>query len=76
MKPEDLTTEQKEIKLTDEQLEAASGGIGGSSPADVDFACPQCESTNVWIGYRSFEEYIHCRCNDCGYKWEIPYYPG
>ena len=67
MKPEDLTAGQKETRLSHEQIKAASGGAGGSSPTDLEFVCPACESTNVW--YHDFGVYADCRCRDCGYQW-------
>ncbi len=70
MKPEDLTAEQKEIKLPDEQFEAASGGTGESSPTNGEFTCPQCWSTNVW--YHDWGGYVECSCRDCGCEWKIP----
>ena len=71
MKPEDLTAEQKETKLSDEQLEAASGGTGGSGPTNYQFTCPKCGSTNV--DFFDAGGYIECTCKDCWYKWGIPY---
>ena len=68
MEPEDLTAEQK-TELTDEQIKAASGGTGGSSPA---LSCPSCGSTD--IGFLPLGEgFYECRCNNCGYEWEYPY---
>jgi hypothetical protein len=70
MKPEELTVEQK-TELTDEQIKAASGGTGGSSPAN-ELSCPSCGSTN--IGFLPLGEgFYECRCNNCGYEWEYPY---
>ena len=71
MKPEDLNAGQKEIKLADEQLEAASGGTGESSPAN-EFYCPSCGSTDVSSEYLG-EGFYECSCHKCGYKWEFPY---
>ena len=71
MKPEELTAEQEEIKLTDKQIEAASGGTGGSSPAN-EISCPSCGSTDVSFAPLG-EGFYECRCNKCGYEWEYPY---
>ena len=65
MKPEDLPAEQKEVKLTDEQFESASGGTDGYTPT---FTCPQCGSTNVWYYYEG--DRFDCRCQDCGFEWQ------
>ena len=70
MKPDELTAEQKEIKLTDEQLKAASGGTGDTP---IGFTCPKCGSTNV--ATVNYGEYLSVTCKDCGYEWYIPFYP-
>ena len=56
------------IKLTDEQLEAVSGGCftrGG---------CPKCGSENITEKYHDggySGEYYTCKCKKCGYSWNI-----
>ena len=67
MKPEDLTAEKKEIKLADEQLEAVSGGTGGSSRIGPRFVCRKCGSTDVQ--YEDCGGCADCRCQNCGYHW-------
>ena len=60
------------IELTDEQLEAVSGGsciTGGR--------CPQCNSDQVeiyeWNKYENYEYkgvWQNKKCKSCGYKWD------
>ena len=54
------------VTLTDEQLEAVSGGCGRKSK------CPKCGSTNVKSqGYLIDEFEPILECKDCGYKeWD------
>ena len=60
------------VELSDEQLEAVSGGCGSKSSK---VKCAQCNSENVEIyghGHKLFVnvDYDKWRCNDCGYTWE------
>ena len=69
---EELLTLAKEegIELTDEQLEAVSGG--GCFSKDK---CPKCGSTKLegWFedtpGYGDDVTDHHLRCKKCGYEW-------
>ena len=71
MKPEELSAEQK-TELTDKQIEAASGGADGSSPANEYMECASCGSTDTCSEYLGGGFY-ECYCRKCGYKWEYPY---
>ena len=46
------------VELTDEQLEAVSGGWTGKT-------CPNCGSDNVTLA----NNVVDYRCYDCGYEW-------
>ena len=56
------------IELTDEQLEAVSGGSICSTPT---FTCPECGSTKV--SAYSQTSPVHklwvCDCKKCGHRW-------
>ena len=53
------------IELTDEQLEAVTGGCSG-----VD-SCPRCGSKNLWTKRHSNVDpsWYDVVCRDCGYTW-------
>ncbi len=60
------------VQLSDEQLEAVSGG--GCIGRDPE--CPECGSKNYKTTYRKQEAsaggyvtYTDFRCKDCGHKW-------
>jgi len=56
------------IELTDEQLEAVSGGCSKET-----IHCPNCGSTNLTkrpIGFAHRVSGYRITCNDCGTKWE------
>ena len=56
------------IELTDEQLEAVSGGCSKAT-----IHCPNCGSTNLTkrpIGFAHRVSGYRLTCNDCGTKWE------
>ena len=64
--------QQEGVELTDEQLEAVSGGCGNERQLGP---CPQCESMNFdsefdsempksRCGYR-------CKCRECGFTWDV-----
>lgn len=53
------------IELTDEQLEAVSGG--GCS--FLDYKCPQCHRKNISTLRQEAAYGSDYRCNDCGYTW-------
>jgi transposase-like protein len=61
---------QEGIQLTDEQLEAVSGGICTSTPT---FVCPQCGSSNIKTKYNenSIAEWWNNTCQDCGKVWIV-----
>lgn len=52
---------QEGIELTDEQLEAVSGGN-----CLTDFDCPKCNGT---IDASSCDDYYNYTCPHCGYKF-------
>ena len=62
------------IELTDEQLEAVSGG-GCFSPE----RCPRCKSdqlcTEIWKNWDENGNYIgkwqNRKCKSCGYTWDV-----
>jgi len=58
------------IELTDEQLEAVSGGICTSTP---DFTCPKCGSKKIKTRYNenSIAEWWNNTCQDCGHVWIV-----
>ena len=52
------------IELTDEQLEAISGGCSGVE------CCPKCGSKNLCtMRAPMFETYYDVYCRDCHYRW-------
>lgn len=55
------------VALTNEQLEAISGGsICNSAPSK----CPVCGSKNISaVERRKARYYYDCKCKDCGYEW-------
>ena len=58
------------ITLTDEQLEAVSGGFCTSTPS---FTCPKCGSTNIESEHRNnhIRKYWANTCKDCKYYWSV-----
>ena len=61
------------IELTDEQLEAVSGG-----GCAVLARCPRCNSDQVdtyeWDKYENYEykgKWQNKKCHSCGYVWDI-----
>ena len=60
------------VELNDEQLEAVSGGCGGS-----EIKCPKCGSSNIKIvsqqdiksQFTAGETVTNYRCLDCNHKW-------
>ena len=59
--PEEIVAlaQEEGVELSDEQLEAVSGGWTGSD-------CPNCGSDNTgWDIFEGFENF----CGDCGYRW-------
>ena len=57
------------IELTDEQLEAVSGGCFSSSGK-----CGKCGSTDISETYHNrgyAGEYYTCKCRKCGHTWNI-----
>ena len=55
------------IELTEEQLEAVSGGCGG----DKEIKCPECFYTSSTVEHWDNRYY---RCNNCGHVWLKPEY--
>ena len=60
------------VQLSDEQLEAVSGGCGGKS------GCPKCGSKNlketrryekITEGGGTSSKHVDFECKDCGHKW-------
>ena len=52
------------VQLSDEQLEAVSGGgCGFSFPKK----CPECGSKQITATQKHFMEF---KCEDCGHKWQ------
>ena len=65
---------QEGIELTDEQLQAVSGGGACSVISDVGdvinpFDCPKCGSNNVE------KDGNKCTCKKCGHSWTETYIP-
>ena len=61
------------IELTDEQLEAVSGGACAGFTR-----CPRCNSdqveTYVWDKWENYEykgKWQNKKCSSCGYTWDI-----
>ena len=56
------------IELSDDQLEAVSGGMCTSTP---EFCCPNCgKSGGIGAYVTTWTIYYDCRL--CGYTWETP----
>jgi len=60
---------QEGFELTDEQLEAVSGG--GLCYSTPTFTCPECGSTNVSACSQSGPARMcwSCTCKDCNHSW-------
>ena len=58
------------IELTDEQMEAVSGGICTSTPT---FICPKCGSKKIKTRYNenSIAEWWNNTCQNCGFVWIV-----
>ena len=56
------------VTLTDEQLEAVSGG----ACIECIIKCPKCGSGNWDDEYKEINhiKYRKFKCNDCGHKWK------
>ena len=56
------------VSLTDEQLEAVSGG----ACIECIIKCPKCGSGNWNDEYKEINhiKYRKFKCNDCGHKWK------
>ena len=68
-----LALAQKEgVELSDEQLEAVSGGCG--EPRTIG-PCPQCGSSEIDSEFDSempnSRSGYHCKCRVCGFDWDI-----
>ena len=55
------------IELTDEQLEAVSGGCGSSDKEGI--TCPKCHLGNV--SFSRYNGYTSYYCNTCQRSWII-----
>ena len=60
---------QEGVQLSDEQLEAVSGGCTSTLRGE-DIRCPACGSERVSkiVGW---ENKTYCQCHACGKEWEI-----
>ena len=60
---------QEDIELTEEQLEAVSGGC--TTPVVKPTLCPNCKSDQVEKEFirNEFNSETYCRCKQCGHKW-------
>ena len=63
------------VELSDEQLEAVSGGCGDSEPTQPT-SCPSCGAGGIQIWRQMDPEkdfkkvkFYNCRCNRCGHTW-------
>ncbi len=57
------------VSLSDEQLEAVSGGgcFGGG-----DYTCPKCGATGDDVVYTPSSHYHdHCYCEKCKHRWSV-----
>ena len=63
------------IELTDEQLEAVSGGGCSQTSANNQSykVCPMCGSVNIFHTFvEDFSrEYHDCECHDCNHRWQV-----
>ena len=58
------------VELSDEQLEAITGGAGCSTPSCG--WCPKCHSTNIRKEKKDiFGAACSCKCRDCGHQWDM-----
>lgn len=61
------------ITLTDEQLEAVSGGCDGGRKFNTQFTCPRCNSHEIdyqyYLDMDPDRDYTDCKCKKCGYEW-------
>ena len=60
---------QEDIELTEEQLEAVSGGC--TTPVEKFVPCPKCKSIQVEREFirNEFNSETYCTCKQCGHKW-------
>ena len=57
------------VELSDEQLEAVSGGgcFGGG-----DYTCPECGATGDDVVFTPSSHYQdHCYCEKCKHRWSV-----
>ena len=62
------------IELSDEQLEAVSGGFCGGGGEKISKDCPKCNSgwTNCIEQYeKDGEKWYKCRCRSCGHTYKV-----
>ena len=67
---------QEGIELTDEQLEAVSGGCGTTTPPAKPTVCPYCGAEKIMAtaAHNGNKpgcplEYYSCQCKKCGSYW-------
>ena len=66
-----LSLAKKEgIELTEEQLEAVSGGCGTSSTPWP--SCPNCGNKERVFGH-PYQGWYYYRCHECQHEWKRPY---
>ena len=61
---------QEGVQLSDEQLEAVSGGCTSTLRSE-DVRCPACGSGERVTKIVGSENKTYCRCYNCGNEWEI-----
>ena len=62
------------FELSDEQLEAVSGGFCGGGGEKISKDCPKCMSgwTNCIDQYeKDGEKWYKCRCRSCGHTYTV-----
>jgi len=62
------------FELSDEQLEAVSGGFCGGGGEKISKDCPKCKSgwTNCIEQYeKDGEKWYKCYCRSCGYTYTV-----
>lgn len=58
------------VELSDEQLEAVSGGACFEPRKPTETTCLQCGSSNIsWDDYDMSDTSVKCHCNECGFEW-------
>ncbi len=61
------------VELSEEQLEAVSGGACFAPREPVMKVCEQCGSTDVrWDDFGISDTHVRVYCNKCGLDWDSP----